>query len=96
MTSPKRSADARERVEIKSRAEWRRWLAKHHAQTDAIWLVRWKKDRGPYVSYDDIGSSPPCPFHSVMAATLAKGRELWAGALRRCSKAGISRDPAAG
>lgn len=60
MTSPKRSADARERVEIKSRAEWRRWLAKHHAQTDAIWLVRWKKDRGPYVSYDDIVDEALC------------------------------------
>lgn len=61
MASPKRqAADARERVEIKSRAEWRRWLAKHHTQTDAIWLVRWKKDRGPYVSYDDIVDEALC------------------------------------
>jgi len=54
------TADARQRVEIKSYAEWRRWLAKHHAQTDAIWLVRWKKDRGPYVSYDDIVDEAFC------------------------------------
>jgi len=54
------AADTRQRVEIKSRAEWRRWLSKNHTQADAIWLVRWKKDRGPYVSYDDIVDEALC------------------------------------
>lgn len=61
MSQAKRpTADARQRVEIKSRAEWRRWLAKHHTQAEAIWLVRWKKGRGPYVSYDDIVDEALC------------------------------------
>lgn len=53
-------ADQRQRVEIESRAAWRRWLAKHHGQKDAIWLVRWKKGRGPHVPYDDVVDEALC------------------------------------
>jgi uncharacterized protein YdeI (YjbR/CyaY-like superfamily) len=47
--------DAAEQLQIESRSQWRRWLAKHHARTDGLWLVTWKKtSRGPHVSYDDV------------------------------------------
>ncbi|WP_394781878.1 YdeI family protein [Undibacterium sp.] len=29
-----------------SAAQWRQWLAKHHGQTDGIWLQMFKKDSG--------------------------------------------------
>jgi uncharacterized protein YdeI (YjbR/CyaY-like superfamily) len=45
----------RESIEVTSRAEWRTWLEEHHATSDGIWLVTWKKatpDR--HVSYEEI------------------------------------------
>lgn len=33
-------------LEAKSSLEWRRWLAKHHADTKDIWLVFYKKASG--------------------------------------------------
>jgi len=54
--------DDRERVEVNSRAEWRRWLAAHHAQTNGVWLVTYKKTADPkrYLSYDDIVEEAIC------------------------------------
>lgn len=54
--APRRSRDDLARVEVKSRAEWRRWLATHHSQTEGVWLVTYKKSADPerYLSYDDI------------------------------------------
>ena len=44
-----------EQVQIESRAEWRRWLAKHRARTPGIWLVTWKQPSGqPHVTYEDV------------------------------------------
>jgi uncharacterized protein YdeI (YjbR/CyaY-like superfamily) len=44
-----------QQVEIKSRAQWRRWLTAHHTQTEGIWLVTWKKTSGgPHVPNNDI------------------------------------------
>jgi uncharacterized protein YdeI (YjbR/CyaY-like superfamily) len=31
---------------VKNRLQWRRWLAKHHADTKEIWLVYYKKGSG--------------------------------------------------
>ena len=45
----------RERIEVRSRAEWRAWLEEHHAASSGIWLVTWKKatpDR--HVPYEDL------------------------------------------
>lgn len=33
-------------LKVKNRLEWRRWLAKHHADTKEIWLVYYKKTSG--------------------------------------------------
>lgn len=45
----------RQRVEVKSRSEWRAWLNEHHEQGEAIWLVTFKKAAGDaYLPYDAI------------------------------------------
>lgn len=44
-----------DQVPVSSRAEWRAWLADHHADSPGIWAVTHKKtSAGPYVSYDDL------------------------------------------
>lgn len=43
-----------EQLTIRSRAEWRRWLKANHGTANGIWLVRFKKGRGPHVTYDDV------------------------------------------
>lgn len=48
------------RVEIAGRDEWRRWLERHHAQAESIWLVTWKKGRGPHVPYADVVEEALC------------------------------------
>jgi uncharacterized protein YdeI (YjbR/CyaY-like superfamily) len=50
----------RPRVEVASRAEWRAWLEEHHATSDGIWLVTWKKGRGPYVPWGDVVQEALC------------------------------------
>jgi uncharacterized protein YdeI (YjbR/CyaY-like superfamily) len=46
---------AEEQLVIESRAAWRRWLARHHARADGLWLVTWKKrSGGPHVPYEDV------------------------------------------
>ena len=41
-------------LKARSSLEWRRWLAKHHADTKDIWLVYFKKTAGKSgISYED-------------------------------------------
>ena len=41
-------------LKVKNRLEWRRWLAKHHADTKEIWLVYYKKASGSSgITYED-------------------------------------------
>lgn len=51
-----------ERVEVHSRAEWRRWLSVHHGQAEGVWLVTYKKAADPerYLSYEDIVEEALC------------------------------------
>lgn len=49
-----------ERVEAASLAEWRAWLAAHQGQRESIWLVRWKKGRGPHLAYGDVVDEALC------------------------------------
>jgi len=39
---------------VRSRAEWRSWLEVNHGKVAGVWLVRFKKGKGPHVSYDDV------------------------------------------
>ena len=46
--------DVGKTLRVKNRLEWRRWLAKHHADTKEIWLVYYKKASGKSgISYED-------------------------------------------
>lgn len=46
--------DVGQTVRARNRDEWRRWLAKHHADTKEIWLVYYKKTSSKTgVSYDE-------------------------------------------
>jgi uncharacterized protein YdeI (YjbR/CyaY-like superfamily) len=38
--------DVGKTLKVKDRLEWRRWLAKHHADTKEIWLVYYKNRSG--------------------------------------------------
>jgi hypothetical protein len=53
-------AEDRPRLEIRSRAEWREWLAEHHEASGGVWLITYKKGRGPYVPYDDVVEEALC------------------------------------
>jgi uncharacterized protein YdeI (YjbR/CyaY-like superfamily) len=46
--------DVGKTLKVKDRLEWRRWLAKHHADTKEIWLVYYKKTSGKSgITYED-------------------------------------------
>ena len=50
-----------ERVEVTSRAEWRRWLTRNHRQSESIWLITYKKHcPSLHVSYDEIVEEALC------------------------------------
>jgi uncharacterized protein YdeI (YjbR/CyaY-like superfamily) len=41
-------------LKVRNRLQWRRWLAKHHADTKEIWLVYYKKTSGkPGITYEE-------------------------------------------
>jgi uncharacterized protein YdeI (YjbR/CyaY-like superfamily) len=46
--------DVGETLTVRDAAQWRRWLAKHHADRKEIWLVFYKKTSGKTgISYDE-------------------------------------------
>jgi uncharacterized protein YdeI (YjbR/CyaY-like superfamily) len=47
-------------VQVETRAELRAWLAANHTQSDSIWLVTFKKNKGPFVGYDAIVEEAIC------------------------------------
>jgi uncharacterized protein YdeI (YjbR/CyaY-like superfamily) len=48
-------------LDIRTRAKWRAWLAKHHASSEGVWLVTHKKHTGvPSVPYDDAVREALC------------------------------------
>ena len=47
--------DKFEKLEVKSANELRDWLVKHHAQSESVWLVTWKKAaKAPHMSRDEV------------------------------------------
>lgn len=45
----------------KTRAEWRKWLEKHHAEKTAVWVIGYKKNAGkPSVSWTDVVEEALC------------------------------------
>lgn len=47
-------------VQVASAEQWRAWLHEHHATSVGVWLVTWKRGRGPDVPYDDIVDEALC------------------------------------
>jgi uncharacterized protein YdeI (YjbR/CyaY-like superfamily)/tRNA(Arg) A34 adenosine deaminase TadA len=48
-------------VHPKSRAEWRRWLRKHHTRDTGLWLITYKKASGkPRMDYEDAMEEALC------------------------------------
>ena len=48
-------------VHPKTRAEWRRWLEKHQAQPEGVWMVSFKKHTGqPRVAYEEAVEEALC------------------------------------
>jgi uncharacterized protein YdeI (YjbR/CyaY-like superfamily) len=41
-------------VEVRSREAWRAWLGEHHASEPGVWVVTFKKGRGPHVAYGEV------------------------------------------
>lgn len=50
-----------ETLRVRSRAEWRAWLHRHHADRKEIWLVYYKKDSGRTgIGYDESVEEALC------------------------------------
>ena len=48
-------------VDVRSRADWRQWLATHHADSPGIWLLRYKEHTGiETMSYEDLVCEALC------------------------------------
>jgi uncharacterized protein YdeI (YjbR/CyaY-like superfamily) len=46
--------DVGKTLKVRNHLEWRRWLARHHADTKEIWLIYQKKTSGKSgISYED-------------------------------------------
>jgi uncharacterized protein YdeI (YjbR/CyaY-like superfamily) len=48
-------------LDLRTRRQWRSWLAKHHGSESAVWLVFHKRHTGrPSVGYDDAVEEALC------------------------------------
>lgn len=48
-------------LDVRTRAEWRQWLAEHHASSPGIWLVRRKQHAGvKSMPYEDLVCEALC------------------------------------
>jgi uncharacterized protein YdeI (YjbR/CyaY-like superfamily) len=49
------------KLDVRTRADWRRWLAKHHAASPGIWLLRHKQHTGvESLPYEDLVREALC------------------------------------
>jgi uncharacterized protein YdeI (YjbR/CyaY-like superfamily) len=48
-------------LDVRTRARWRRWLARHHESSPGAWLVRYKQHTGvASMSYEDVVREALC------------------------------------
>ena len=48
-------------LDVRTRADWRRWLATHHASSDGVWLLRQKQHTGvASMPYEDVVGEALC------------------------------------
>jgi uncharacterized protein YdeI (YjbR/CyaY-like superfamily) len=64
-------------IHPESIAEWRDWLSQHHADTDGVWLARWKKASGKVpLDYAQIVEEALCfGWIDGLTNTLDDGRQ---------------------
>ena len=55
-----RAGEHLERVEVRSRAEWRAWLAANHGRTESVWLVRYRGHHPDHLPYPDAVREALC------------------------------------
>ncbi len=55
-----RAAQDAPRVEVRSRAGLRAWLAENHADAGSVWLVHWRKGTPHHVPFGDLVSELMC------------------------------------
>jgi len=54
-------ADTLITLDVRTRAEWRQWLAKHHASSPGVWLIRHKQHaRVKSMPYEDLVREALC------------------------------------
>ena len=56
----KRAGEHYERVEVRSRAEWRAWLEANHESGESVWLVTYRKGHPDHVPYADTVREALC------------------------------------
>ncbi len=55
------TVEIKEKLVVRNRDEWRKWLAKHHADKKEIWLVYYRKTSGKTgVTYDESVEEALC------------------------------------
>ena len=66
-------------IHPESIAEWRRWLTKHHADTDGVWLAGWKRTSGKIpLDYGRIVEEALCfGWIDGLTNTLEDGRQAF-------------------
>jgi uncharacterized protein YdeI (YjbR/CyaY-like superfamily) len=47
-------------LEVTSRAQWRAWLAEHHASSPGVWLVTARRGRPLHLPYEDVVEEALC------------------------------------
>ena len=48
-------------LDVRTRGDWRRWLAKHHASSPGVWILRYKQHAGvTTMSYEDLVREALC------------------------------------
>ena len=84
MTQP----DERDQVHPETRAQWRSWLAEHHATSDGVWLVSWRRQSGRSgPTYEEVVQEALCfGWIDGKAATLDDDRTMmWVSPRKRGS-----------
>ena len=67
-------------VDLRTRKQWRAWLAKHHASSPGVWLVRHKRHTGvESMSLDELQRTAAAyrPEIDVLRARLLESHGLW-------------------
>ena len=65
-------------LDVRTRADWRRWLAKHHASSPGVWLLRHKQHTGvESMPYEDLVREALCFVSlAVIPSERSESRDL--------------------